>query len=138
MSDREYFVYRTFNADGDLLYVGCTKRPQERWTEHRHMKAKMVAETVRVRVQGPYTRDVAMRIERAAIRSEEPLYGWTPTKNAEKRKRDQWINEQMNALVDDGMPWPQAIKQAVAAANDFFPDPNEHAYSARAIRGGVS
>jgi predicted GIY-YIG superfamily endonuclease len=126
MGAREYFVYRAFNADGELLYVGCTKRPGLRWAEHKSMRPRMVAEAVRFRVQGPYLREVALQIERVAIRTEEPLYGWTPTKNAEKRARDRWITKQSDALVDAGMGWPEAVHKAVAAAREYFPDPNAH------------
>lgn len=32
------FVYRLFDSGGDLLYVGFTWNPYERWTSHRRTK----------------------------------------------------------------------------------------------------
>jgi predicted GIY-YIG superfamily endonuclease len=127
---REYFVYRMLDADGQLLYVGCTKRLDKRWSEHKSSRRNMVPQVARCRLQGPYTRPVALQIERAAIRSEEPLYGWTPTRHREKCVRTKWINERAIELVRSGAEDYSAIYQACHEAEEQFPDPDEHEYIA--------
>ena len=123
---RDHFVYRVYDAAGELLYVGCTKRLDKRWTEHRTERPGMVAAMARIQLQGPYGRDRAREIERQAIRTEEPLLGWTPTKHREECARRRWINGQIRELVDGGVDVYEAIAQAVDEADDVFPDPNAH------------
>ncbi|OBK22516.1 GIY-YIG nuclease family protein [Mycobacterium asiaticum] len=127
MSDpREFFVYRVFDSTDQLLYVGCTKRLDKRWSEHKSNRPGMVAATTRCRVQGPYTYEVARALEHTAIRTEEPLLGWTPARHREKCGRSRWIDQRMNHLCNSGMDWPAALTQAVADADEWFPDPYEH------------
>jgi predicted GIY-YIG superfamily endonuclease len=61
---RNHFVYWLFSAEGECLYVGCTRRPKQRWEQHRVTRKAMVAETATRRMAGPYTFAVAHRIER--------------------------------------------------------------------------
>jgi hypothetical protein len=61
---RNHFVYWLFDTEGTCLYVGCTTRPAQRWKAHCVNRKQMVAETATRRMAGPYTRNVARRIER--------------------------------------------------------------------------
>jgi len=126
MTAREHFVYRLYDAHGQLLYVGCSKRLDKRWQEHRAARPGMTAIASRCKLQGPFTREVARQIERDAIRSEEPLYGWTPTRHREQRVRDLWIDRRWRDLNAEGMDAYKAIHQAVTEAQEQFPDPYEH------------
>lgn len=71
---RENFVYWVLDTDGNTLYIGCTRCPDRRWVNHRHTNPILVANAARFRLRGPYTRAVARRIEKAAIRAEDPLF----------------------------------------------------------------
>lgn len=66
-------LYRFFDADGALLYVGITKNGAQRW--HEHSKSKewwgRVASTT---VEHYDTRAAALDAERAAIVAERPLF----------------------------------------------------------------
>lgn len=126
---REYFVYRCFNTAGELLYVGCTKRLSQRWSEHRTQRPVMTDQTARCRLQGPYTREVALRIEKEAIRAEEPLHGWSPLKHREKCARSKWIDQRTIELTKNGVDVHIAIRRAVVEAEEWFPDPYVHTYS---------
>lgn len=136
---RDHFVYRLYNANGELLYVGCTKRLKNRWQTHKAERPGMVAETVRCRLQGPYTYVKAREIERVAIRTEEPLIGFTPTRNREKRARIKWANQRTAEIAEElsltGDPnyMYRATELAWAEAEEWFPDPDEHE---RAYRRG--
>lgn len=92
-SIRQYFVYWAFDAEGRVLYIGCTRAPASRWKAHAQHNPGLVANTARCKMHGPYVFDVARRIERAAIFKENPLF------NLEKDKHHkvgaiQLLNEQ--------------------------------------------
>lgn len=124
-TDRVYFVYRVLNADGELLYVGCTKRLGTRWSEHKSAWPGMVAAAVRCRIQGPYTYEKARELERIAIRTEEPIVGWTPAKHREKCARNRWIENRVEQLLRHGIDSNPGVSQALAEAREWFPDPYE-------------
>lgn len=126
---RDHFVYRTYGSEGELLYVGCTKRLDQRWYEHKLEKSQMYSQTVRCRLQGPYTRDVARRIERDAIREEQPLHGWTPIKGEERRKRSRWTKNRVQELIAEGAGVVAAVHRAVAECDELFPDPYAHLWA---------
>lgn len=70
---REHFVYRAWDADGRLLYVGCTMRLAERRSAHQ-TSSQWFPLAARFRISGPYNYDTGRRLEREAIRSEMPLW----------------------------------------------------------------
>lgn len=70
---REHFVYRAFDAKGQLLYVGCTMDIKRRRGEHK-MSSKWWPAAVRFRVSGPYNYSVGRQLEREAIKGEHPLW----------------------------------------------------------------
>lgn len=60
------FVYIVFDDAGECLYVGMTIYVGEngpRWDQHKRDNPKLIAEAAHFRLMGPYTRDVARRIE---------------------------------------------------------------------------
>ena len=123
---RDHFVYRVYDAAGELLYVGCTKRLDRRWIEHKTERPGMVAAMARIRLQGPYNRERARDLERQAIRTEEPLLGWTPTKHREKCARNRWTKDRIRELTGLGVDVYEALAKAVDEADDVFPDPDAH------------
>lgn len=70
---REHFVYRAFDADGALLYVGCSMRPNLRAQEHRG-QSKWFHLATAFKMSGPYNYETGRRLERDAIRTESPLF----------------------------------------------------------------
>lgn len=65
-------LYRCFDADDELLYVGISKDPAERWKQHRG-SAWWRHVTMRT-VEWYDDRAAAERAERKAIQSEGPRY----------------------------------------------------------------
>lgn len=96
---REHFVYWVYDAEGCILYIGCTRSPDSRWVAHGNTKPGLVAAAARCKMRGPYTFDVARHIEHAAIVEANPLF------NLELDKRNK------HAAVD------LRNRQARAAAN---------------------
>lgn len=66
-------VYRLFDADGRLLYVGCTKLYRSRRQQHRS-RAEFRAEIASEQVESYPTMREALDAERLAIWDERPIY----------------------------------------------------------------
>ncbi|QAU07146.1 G-I-Y Y-I-G endonuclease [Gordonia phage Asapag] len=137
---RNHFVYRYFDADGDLLYVGCSHRPEIRLREHRSTRPGMCAAIARIKVSGPYCYKTARGIERDAIRTEEPICGWTPAKQRDKVARSQWIDRRTAELVQRGISFRDALVAACDEAEATWPHPMHDLYDPPtylAARAGV-
>lgn len=91
LARRPHFVYRCFDADGVLLYIGCTVHPEQRRVEHRR-SSPWFAQLASVKLVGPFVgekaRDRALAAEQALICSERPLYV-LPTGEKRKRRREE-------------------------------------------------
>jgi predicted GIY-YIG superfamily endonuclease len=75
--DRPYWLYRYYDHDGELLYIGITRHPEVRLAQHWLYEdwAKHVA---RKTVDGPVlTRAEVRALERAAIKGEVPMFNGT-------------------------------------------------------------
>jgi predicted GIY-YIG superfamily endonuclease len=76
--DARFVVYRVYAEDGGLLYVGCTKRMQQRWAEHRGSRSNAAAPwftaahrwVIRIFPDS----DSAHIAEATAIENERPIY----------------------------------------------------------------
>lgn len=69
-------LYRFFNADGDLLYVGISLNPFTRWKQHRSEKPWWV-EVVNVTIQHYDDRETVSLAELDATKNERPRYNRT-------------------------------------------------------------
>lgn len=120
MSSRDHFVYRAFDAEGRLLYVGCTKAPKQRRAAHR-WDSPWFKFATRFTMAGPYEKSEAYRREDEAIESELPWFNatradrgnvtrWRSAHSREWEKREPgfavyspetgWNHEAMEALAD--------------------------------------
>jgi len=70
---KDTYVYRYFDADGRLLYVGQTADPERRHKSHKS-RASWFPAVARREVQGPLAKQLALCVEFAAIRLEGPSY----------------------------------------------------------------
>lgn len=71
---RENFVYWIYDDAGHVLYIGCTRCPEKRWNMHAIHNPRLWAAASKCRMRGPYTRKVALQIERAAILDTRPPF----------------------------------------------------------------
>lgn len=67
-------LYRHFDAEGRLLYVGISYGAIARLQQHAEGRAGWVSKIVRVEVQKFRTREAAERAEALAIQREAPLH----------------------------------------------------------------
>ena len=67
-----HFVYRHFGASGELLYVGMTCHPRQRWRGHKG--SPWFRDISRVEYQEHQGRDEALDAETAAILFEKPKF----------------------------------------------------------------
>lgn len=67
------YVYRLYDADGDLLYVGVAFEPEKRWKQHRET-ARWWPHVVRREAVLYPTRREAFDAELRAIKSERPKH----------------------------------------------------------------
>lgn len=72
-SGYEQVLYRFFDAEGDLLYVGITWNPYRRWQRHAN-KAAWFGSAVRVTCEVFPNEWTALKAEVAAIHSERPIF----------------------------------------------------------------
>jgi predicted GIY-YIG superfamily endonuclease len=71
--DKRTGLYRHFDTDGTLLYVGISNDPDQRYETHR-TQAHWFKQINRVEVEWFATRKAAQKAELAAIKSERPLH----------------------------------------------------------------
>src|SRR5699024_3460206 len=123
-TSRNHFVYRMFDQHGQLLYVGCTMRPQQRWREHRGERTHMTDRVSKLQMWGPYTRPVAREIEKKALATEFPMFGSTPQRKRIKAKRNRWVNQETVRLYQAGVDINRAVHIACDRVDDEVPDPH--------------
>src|SRR4051812_38844246 len=81
-------LYRHYNADGQLLYVGISSNSVVRWFGHK-TQAQWASQTVRIEIKRFPSRDAAMVAEQKAIADECPVHnispGYVPRSSKEDR-----------------------------------------------------
>lgn len=70
------FLYRHFDADGRLLYVGVSNNVERRLIQH-HRDSPWASEIASVVSEPMETREGALIAERAAIEAEKPIHNST-------------------------------------------------------------
>ena len=75
MVNRRTCVYRAYDEDGDLLYVGISMNPDGRFAKHR--SSAWWPEVDEITIQWFDGREPAKAVERRAIIEESPRYNIT-------------------------------------------------------------
>jgi len=72
-AETRHYVYRLFDADARLIYIGCTYNVESRLKSHRHVMwwAPQIA---RIKITVHPTKAAAHEVERAAITAEKPRW----------------------------------------------------------------
>lgn len=112
---REHFVYRGYDADGVLLYVGCTKGLAQRIKDHE-ADHRWIHLARSFRLAGPFNYETARELEREAIHTERPLYNQTPESRAHSAAYDRVFKRRFRHLLDLGMDWTPAVDAATRHA----------------------
>ena len=73
LADKKHYVYRIFDHDGRLIYVGCSHDPETRMATHRHTMwwAPQIA---RIKIKVYPNKDAGHDAEREIIRAEKPRW----------------------------------------------------------------
>ncbi|RRQ26272.1 GIY-YIG nuclease family protein [Rhodococcus sp. Eu-32] len=128
-SVRNHFVYRAFDAEGRLLYIGCTQNLKARWQQHRFANLHWVVQTHRLKTVGPLCYRTARAVEKAAIASESPRYGWTPERGQRLARKRAWVEQRRRELMSGKRPWEMEFDdysaicdKAEDEANGRFPN----------------
>lgn len=115
IEDRPHYIYRHFDADGRLLYVGLTVNPRKRpfarqgrpWVASSH-----------IQVSAPMGKDEALAAERAAIRDEAPvhnIYRNNGNVTAMERANDAWLDSRTDEeRIESDRRMAQIISDALA------------------------
>lgn len=69
-----HYVYRCFDADGRLLYVGCSKDPEQRLKQHSYVYTWWTDRIARVALEGFPDQAAGLAAEKQAIQTEHPFY----------------------------------------------------------------
>lgn len=67
-------VYRLYDADNRLLYIGMSRDPKRRWAQHQAQRKPWWPDVVSRQVVWFPTRVIAEVVEREAIKEEHPLH----------------------------------------------------------------
>jgi hypothetical protein len=73
MTEKTHVLYRMFNAEGELLYVGITNNPKMRFRTHSKTQPWW-SEVTNIAIENHSTREALAVAEQRAIRSEGPRY----------------------------------------------------------------
>ena len=92
-------LYRFFDADGHLLYVGISLNPGERWKQHRADKPWWL-EVASITIDHLPDRDAALQAETAAIKSERPRYNIAQNGSVEGAERAAQMLTRMGKVPD--------------------------------------
>lgn len=117
---REHFVYRAYDAAGQLLYVGCTLRPSLRYQEHKG-QSRWFCMASSFKMQGPYNYETARRLEREAIHSEHPIHNSNEPRRfrvgvLRNRISKRWFNQ-----LCTEKHWTDAVHEASAHTEIVIP-----------------
>lgn len=126
---REHYVYRVFDAEGALLYIGCTNNPDRRWTEHRSDNPKWTSKAARFHLSGPYNYDTARRLEREALATENPQYGMTPQRRSAHTRNANLQRRYFDLYLEEGHDPREAGRLAIERAEREVPHPRVSARS---------
>lgn len=94
-------LYRHFDKDGRLLYVGISVCAVTRLAQHEQLGAEWYKKIVRIEIERFPTRLDAMRAELDAIKNEGPLYNRATEKDGERTPRKLQEEIERAALVEE-------------------------------------
>jgi hypothetical protein len=106
-------LYRQFDRDGKLLYVGVSLSAAARQSKHKRVKARWFDQIARIEIETFPTREAALAAETAAIATENPAafnkVGWPRESEAARtaallagpRRRLAWAWRDGKVVVTD-------------------------------------
>lgn len=88
--NKRHYVYRHFDAEGRVLYVGCSIDVERRFRQHLFESTWWAMKVARTKITVHPTRAEGRRVEKAEIRNLEPLHNsekyWMDTDSWDEAK----------------------------------------------------
>jgi predicted GIY-YIG superfamily endonuclease len=119
-----HYVYRCYDAAGQLLYVGCSKNPQRRIKEHTFTRTWWTDRIARVVLKVFPDRLLALLAEEQAIKAEHPIHN-RQFRSLDSERAD-WQPEHyinwLTALLEDpasSLSRPIVQREVKRAADDY-------------------
>jgi predicted GIY-YIG superfamily endonuclease len=115
-NDEPTALYRLYDANDVLLYLGITFSPRARWEQHRREKTWAHLVTRRT-VEWYPDRPSALAAEAAATAAEKPLhdYSW---RHRQEQEKPEWRDPEGQQVVMDGVT--TAIRNGEYVAGDLL------------------
>lgn len=133
--DRPYWLYRYFDDQWALLYIGVTRNVDRRVLTHRHDYWRRYVQYVKAEQSFP-TRSDARDAEREAIRAEQPLFNGTNITAATAIRALEYVEGE----GDDVLPAQRRLLKVVMGTG-YVPDERVpelvEAYRSQGARYGV-
>lgn len=107
-------LYRFYDVDGRVLYIGIAMGVHCRWARHAQEK-RWWQEVASARLEHFPTREAATEAERAAIADEEPVYNVLLNKGPHRRRSKAGVG------VNMGIPGPLHRQAKAMAARQGVP-----------------
>ena len=122
---RDHFVYRIYDEDNNLLYVGCSKNLDQRWKCHLSDKwsaYRWAPFAHHFRVAGPYTRSKAFKLEKNAIWHEGSIFNGGEANNHTSRVRVDRLVKQAQAQSpgEDSRAVAERVRRANPTRADLY------------------
>ena len=116
-----HFVYRYYNDEGRLLYVGCSKDPWTRYKTHRQDSRLWINEVTRGRISVFPDQPTALEAERLAIIAEKPLYNRTHRwENREGWSAQDYVDYARGLLRTSHHPYDTYRGSRMAAVREVY------------------
>jgi hypothetical protein len=124
-NDEPTALYRLYDADDNLLYLGISWHPAFRWEQHRNDK-HWAHQVVRNTVEWYPNRPQALAAEEKATAAEKPRHDSSWRKSAATDK-PQWLDlegrqsvvDQLGAEIEQGQHWIGQVLMSGAVAKRF-------------------
>lgn len=102
-------LYRAFDSDGRLLYIGIATDWGHRWSRHRQRSA-FYAQVASLAIEWHPTREAAALAERAAVEGEEPLHNIEHTARDRRPARFQRNKNKLHARSFDHLEHARSLQ----------------------------
>jgi predicted GIY-YIG superfamily endonuclease len=130
-------LYRHYAKDGALLYVGITREPFQRWSNHTN-KSSWAQEVIRIDLEWFARWEDAYSAECEAILSEDPIHNIRrPGRTLQHRGRPS-RGPQIVAMFEDGMTPRQIAKTFAMSTQGVYNHLKESGYEAPYVTNDYS
>jgi excinuclease UvrABC nuclease subunit len=115
-----------YDAEGHLLYVGCTKDIVVRIRNHRHENSHFFHRVKRVVQQGPYPKARALAIEKCLIHELRPDFNSLPDRRRRYAEKKRWISDRTRQLCGGREPREVEVNEYLRLSGIAYAEAEVH------------